>query len=103
MNTNEAIDFTMKALEWRERQDPGRLTKEINETMERLINKEMLEKKHRILIGFCLFTYSMELGPSSFNDVASAGAELGVGPDIEYYADDYRSYAANAKSNAHEI
>lgn len=97
MTLENAISFAIKALEWRDRESPDKLTVEIKETLTKLSNKEFLDERHRKLIAFSLFTYSMKNGPSLFDDTESCAAKLGVGAELCSYASDYINFALNER------
>lgn len=100
MTLENAITYTIETLKWKEQQSPDKLTKEIGWTIDKLTKKEFLERHHRRLIGFCLFTYSMFFGPSTFVDVADCAEEIGVLSEVAFYSNDYQRFAQKQSYDA---
>lgn len=97
MTLENAIDYTVKVLEWAISKTPDILTDRTKEAVRKLENKEILDKSNRRVIGLTLFTYSMHTGLSSFEDVEKAARELGVSEEIKMYSLDFQRHSSFCK------
>lgn len=57
-----------------------------------------LEDKFKKLLGFILFSYSMNIGPPVFLQAEWTAEEIGVAEELKEYAKDWINYA-KSKSN----
>lgn len=97
MNTEQAIEYTIKALTGEKSGVPDNMADIKNEVISRLKDRRFLNEIHRKSVALSLFTQAMYEGEESFIDTEKAVAELGVEHEFRVYAEDFRLHAFTSK------
>lgn len=93
MTLENAIDYTIKTLEWGLTQSHDTMTDRIKAVIDKLKNKKVLSSVERRVAGLYMFTYSMHHDPTVFAEVEDAAFELGVILELKAYALDFTQYS----------
>lgn len=90
MNTEQAIEYTIKALESKESGMPDFMAPYKIQLIQALKDKKFLNEKYRKSMALALFSYSMHLGPDTFVATGDAVVELGVEVEFMEYTNHFK-------------
>lgn len=91
MNTQEAVEYTIKVMSDPASLIPADMSEIISIITSKLNNNEYLNELDRKGVALALFGYSMTKGPDVFDEITKIVELLGVGLEFSNYCVEFKS------------